>query len=165
MTKDKKPIGGRPEKITPEKLNHFKTFIIAGCTLKEACEQIEISTTTWHNYCKKHPSILPKFAKWKKELKTRAKLNIAMNITNNKDIDSSIYYLEQQQKLKDQAARTAVNRAKAKQIKIQTKLLERQLEQIDTTASKARDSMSKLDMDTLKHLANLDQGVDIDGID
>lgn len=165
MTKDKKPIGGRPEKITPEKLDHFKTFIIAGCTLKEACEQIEISTTTWHNYCKKHPSILPKFAKWKKELKTRAKLNIAMNITNNKDIDSSIYYLEQQQKLKDQAARTAVNRAKAKQIKIQTKLLERQLEQINDTADSVRDSMAQLDVETLKKLAHLDDGIDINASD
>ena len=78
---------------------------------------------------------------------------------------ASVYYLERQTKLRDQAARTSLNRAKAQQTRLQNKLLKKQLEQIDTTASKARDSMSKLDMDTLKHLANLDQGVDISGID
>lgn len=114
---------------------------------------------------KRHPSYVAKFARWKKELEARAKLNIAMKITNEKDTEASVYYLERQTKLRDQAARTSLNRAKAQQTRLQNKLLKKQLEQIDTTASKARDSMSKLDMDTLKHLANLDQGVDIDGID
>ena len=165
MEKAKKDTTGRPEKMTPEKLAQFKLFIVAGCTLKKACEQIEITPNTWRNYCKRHPHYLAKFAKWKNELESRAKVNIALKIINEKDASTSAYYLEQQVKLKDQAARTALNRAKAKQAKLQVKLLEKQLEQIDTTASKARDSMSKLDMDTLKHLANLDQGVDINGID
>lgn len=160
MTNDKKPTGGRPAKITQEKIDHFKIFIIAGCTVKEACEQIEISTTTWHNYCKKHPSILPKFAKWKKELGARAKLNLAEKITQEKDINSSIYYLERQGKLKEQAARTALNRAKAKQVKIQTALLEKQLEELDTTSSKISKTMDNLDIETLEKLANLDVGVD-----
>lgn len=73
--------------------------------------------------------------------------------------------MEQQAKLKDQAARTALNRAKAKQAKLQVKLLEKQLEQIDTTASKAKDSMSKLDTKTLEKLATLDEGVDFSAID
>lgn len=165
MQKAKKDTTGRPEKMTSEKLAQFKLFIVAGCTLKKACEQIEITPNTWRNYCKRHPDYLTKFAKWKNELESRAKVNLALKIINEKDASTSAYYLEQQVKLKDQAARTALNRAKAKQAKLQVKLLEKQLEQIDTTASKSRDSMSKLDMDTLKHLANLDQGVDINGID
>lgn len=165
LAKATKNKGGRPEVITEQKLNQFQTFIIAGCSLKEACEQIEISTNTWRRYMKRHPSYVAKFARWKKELEARAKLNIAMKITNEKDTEASVYYLERQTKLRDQAARTSLNRAKAQQTRLQNKLLKKQLEQIDTTASKARDSMSKLDMDTLKRLANLDQGVDISGID
>lgn len=162
MSKAKEDKGGRPEKITADKLAQFKMFIIAGCSLKEACEQIEVTSNTWRNYCKRHPSILAKFAKWKKELEARAKLNVAVKISNGKDIEASIYYLERQGKLKEQAARTALNRAKARQTKVQTKLLQKQLEQIDTTADQARDSMGQLDVETLKQLAHLDDGVDID---
>ena len=57
-----------------------------------------------------------------------------------------------------------MNRAKAKQAKLQAKLLEKQLERIDTTASKAKDSMAKLDTKTLEKLATLDEGVDFDAI-
>lgn len=162
MSKAKEDKGGRPEKITADKLAQFKMFIIAGCSLKEACEQIEVTPNTWRNYCKRHPSILAKFAKWKKELEARAKLNVAVKISNDKDIEASIYYLERQGKLKEQAARTALNRAKARQTKVQTKLLQKQLEQIDTTADQARDSMGQLDVETLKRLAHLDDGVGID---
>lgn len=160
--KSEKGKAGRPESITTEKLNLFKTFIIAGCTLKEACEQIEITPNTWRNYCKRHPDILAKFSKWKKELEARAKLNIAIKITKEKDINSSVYYLERQGKLKEQAARTALNRARAKQVKIQTALLEKQLEEIDTTSSKISKTMDNLDIETLEKLANLDVGVDDD---
>ena len=140
MAKSNKSKVGRPEKITFEKLNHFKTFIIAGCTVKEACEQIEITPMTWRNYCKKHPDILPKFAKWKKELETKAKLNIAMKIRREKDINISIYYLERQEKLKEQAARTALNRARAKRERAQAKIAERQaqqLKQLDDSSDQA----------------------------
>ena len=164
MAKATKDKGGRPEAITPEKLNQFQTYIIAGCSLKDACEQIEISTNTWRRYLKRHPSYVTKFAKWKKELEARAKLNISMKIRDEKDTDTSIYYLERQIKLKDQAARTSLNRAKAQQTRLQNKLLKKQLEQIDTTASQARDSMSKLDTDTLEKLAKLDNGVDINAV-
>lgn len=115
-------------------------FIIAGCTVKEACEQIEITPMTWRNYCKKHPDILPKFAKWKKELETKAKLNIAMKIRREKDINISIYYLERQEKLKEQAARTALNRARAKRERAQAKIAERQaqqLKQLDDSSDQA----------------------------
>lgn len=162
MQKAKKDTTGRPEKMTPEKLAQFKLFIVAGCTLKKACEQIEITPNTWRNYCKRHPDYLAKFAKWKNELESRAKVNIALKIINEKDASASAYYLEQQAKLKDQAARTALNRAKARQTKVQTKLLQKQLEQIDTTADQARDSMGQLDVETLKRLAHLDDGVGID---
>lgn len=158
----KKDTTGRPEKMTAEKLAQFKLFIVAGCTLKKACEQIEITPNTWRNYCKRHPDYLTKFAKWKNELESRAKVNIALKIINEKDASASAYYLEQQAKLKDQAARTALNRAKARQTKVQTKLLQKQLEQIDTTADQARDSMGQLDVETLKRLAHLDDGVGID---
>ena len=164
MEKAKKDTTGIPEKMTPEKLAQFKLFIVAGCTLKKACEQIEITPNTWRNYCKRHPDYLTKFAKWKNELESRAKVNIALKIINEKDTSTSAYYLEQQAKLKDQAARTALNRAKSKQAKLQVKLLEKQLEQIDTTASKAKDSMSKLDTKTLEKLATLDEGVDFSAI-
>lgn len=162
MQKAKKDTTGRPEKMTPEKLAQFKLFIVSGCTLKKACEQIEITPNTWRNYCKRHPDYLTKFAKWKNELESRAKVNIALKIINEKDASASAYYLEQQAKLKDQAARTALNRAKARQTKVQTKLLQKQLEQIDTTADQARDSMGQLDVETLKRLAHLDDGVGID---
>lgn len=165
LAKAKKSKAGRPEEITEAKLAQFQTFIIAGCSLKDACDQIEITTQTWRNYCKRHPKYLAKFAKWKKELEARAKLNIASKIANEKDTDASIYYLERQSKLKDQAARTSLNRAKAQQTRLQNQLLKKQLEQIDTTASKARDSMSKLDVETLEQLAELDKGVDINGVD
>lgn len=165
MSKAKKDEGGRPEKITADKLAQFKTFVIAGCSLKEACEQIEVTPNTWRNYCRRHPSILAKFAKWKKELEARAKLNVAMKISNDKDVEASIYYLERQGKLKEQAARTALNRAKARQTKVQTKLLQKQLEQIDTTADQARESISKLDTDTLEKLAHLDDGVGLNATD
>lgn len=162
MQKAKKDTTGRPEKMTAEKLAQFKLFIVAGCTLKKACEQIEITPNTWRNYCKRHPDYLTKFAKWKNELESRAKVNIALKIINEKDASASAYYLEQQAKLKDQVARTALNRAKARQTKVQTKLLQKQLEQIDTTADQARDSMGQLDVETLKRLAHLDDGVGID---
>ena len=165
MQKAKKDTTGRPEKMTPEKLAQFKLFIVAGCTLKKACEQIEITPNTWRNYCKRHPDYLTKFAKWKNELESRAKVNIALKIINEKDASTSAYYLEQQVKLKDQAARTALNRAKAKQIKVQTSLAEKQLEQINDTADRARDSMAQLDVETLKKLAHLDDGIDIDASD
>ena len=165
MEKAKKDTTGRPEKMTPEKLAQFKLFIVAGCTLKKACEQIEITPNTWRNYCKRHPDYLTKFAKWKNELESRAKVNIALKIINEKDASTSAYYLEQQVKLKDQAARTALNRAKAKQIKVQTSLAEKQLEQINDTADRARDSMAQLDVETLKKLAHLDDGIDIDASD
>lgn len=165
MQKAKKDTTGRPEKMTPEKLAQFKLFIVAGCTLKKACEQIEITPNTWRNYCKRHPDYLTKFAKWKNELESRAKVNIALKIINEKDASTSAYYLEQQAKLKDQAARTALNRAKAKQAKLQTKLIERQLEQINDTANSVRDSMAELDVETLKKLAHLDDGIDIDASD
>lgn len=162
MGKAKKDTTGRPEKMTAEKLAQFKLFIVAGCTLKKACEQIEITPNTWRNYCKRHPDYLTKFARWKNELESRAKVNIALKIINEKDASTSAYYLEQQGKLKDQAARTALNRAKARQTQVQTKLLQKQLEQIDTTADQARDSMGQLDVETLKRLAHLDDGVGID---
>ena len=165
MEKAKKDTTGRPEKMTPEKLAQFKLFIVAGCTLKKACEQIEITPNTWRNYCKRHPHYLAKFAKWKNELESRAKVNIALKIINEKDASTSAYYLEQQVKLKEQAARTALNRAKTKQIKMQTNLIERQLEQINDTADRARDSMAQLDVETLKKLAHLDDGIDIDASD
>lgn len=165
MQKAKKDTTGRPEKMTAEKLAQFKLFIVAGCTLKKACEQIEITPNTWRNYCKRHPDYLTKFAKWKNELESRAKVNIALKIINEKDASTSAYYLEQQVKLKDQAARTALNRAKARQTKVQTKLIERQLEQINDTADRARDSMAQLDVETLKKLAHLDDGIDIDASD
>lgn len=128
--KNKKKESGRPEAITPEKLDHFKTFIIAGCTLKEACEQIEITPNTWRNYCKRHPDILAKFHKWKNELEARARLNIAMKITNEKSVDASMYLLDYKMKLKEKAAQASLTRAKAKETKMQAELLEQQLKAI-----------------------------------
>lgn len=128
--KNKKKESGRPEAITPEKLDHFKTFIIAGCTLKEACEQIEITPNTWRNYCKRHPDILAKFHKWKNELEARARLNIAMKITNEKSVDASMYLLGYKMKLKEKAAQASLTRAKAKETKMRAELLEQQLKAI-----------------------------------
>lgn len=165
MQKAKKNTTGRPEKMTPEKLAQFKLFIISGCTLKKACEQIEITPNTWRNYCKKRPDYLAKFARWRNELDSRAKVNIALKIINESDASTSAYYLEQQAKLKEQAARTAFNRAKTKQIKLQNKLIDKQLEQISDTTVQAGDSMAQLDVKTLRKLAHLDDGVDVDVTD
>ena len=149
----------------PKTMSEFRDYIIAGNTVTEACYLVGAGKSTWYDYVKKHPEYRTKFKRWKHALSARAKLLIAKAIMNDQDVGMATYVLEREQKLEKARAESELTRAKAKQIKVQTSLAERQLEQINDTADSVRDSMAQLDVETLKKLAHLDDGIDIDASD
>ena len=149
----------------PKTMSEFSDYIIAGNTVTEACYLVGAGKSTWYDYVKKHPEYRTKFKRWKHALSARAKLLIAKAIMNDQDVGMATYVLEREQKLEKARADSKLTRAKAKQIKVQTSLAERQLEQINDTADSVRDSMAQLDVETLKKLAHLDDGIDIDASD
>ena len=149
----------------PKTMSEFRDYIIAGNTVTEACYLVGAGKSTWYDYVKKHPEYRTKFKRWKHALSARAKLLIAKAIINDQDVGMATYVLEREQKLEKARADSELTRAKAKQIKVQTSLAERQLEQINDTADSVRDSMAQLDVETLKKLAHLDDGIDIDASD
>lgn len=149
----------------PKTMSEFRDYIIAGNTVTEACYLVGAGKSTWYDYVKKHPEYRTKFKRWKHALSARAKLLIAKAIMNNQDVGMATYVLEREQKLEKARADSELTRAKAKQIKVQTSLAERQLEQINDTADSVRDSMAQLDVETLKKLAHLDDGIDINASD
>lgn len=149
----------------PKTMSEFRDYIIAGNTVTEACYLVGAGKSTWYDYVKKHPEYRTKFKRWKHALSARAKLLIAKAIMNDQDVGMATYVLEREQKLEKARADSELTRAKAKQIKVQTLLAEKQLEQINDTADRARDSMAELDVETLKKLAHLDDGIDIDASD
>lgn len=149
----------------PKTMSEFRDYIIAGNTVTEACYLVGAGKSTWYDYVKKHPEYRTKFKRWKHALSARAKLLIAKAIMNDQDVGMATYVLEREQKLEKARADSKLTRAKAKQIKVQTSLAERQLEQINDTADSVRDSMAQLDVETLKKLAHLDDGIDIDASD
>lgn len=165
MAKKKEKHNKKSAFDDPKTMSEFRDYIIAGNTVTEACYLVGTGKSTWYDYVKKHPEYRTKFKRWKHALSARAKLLIAKAIMNDQDVGMATYVLEREQKLEKARADSELTRAKAKQIKVQTLLAEKQLEQINDTADSVRDSMAQLDVETLKKLAHLDDGIDIDASD
>lgn len=113
MTKKKaeasKKTAGRHSNVTPEVLAILRNAFKAGMTDVEACAIAEISNDSLYRYQKSHPDFAIKKAAWKKQLIGQAKLAIALDITNHRDVKTSKWYLDRE----SEHAKAAVERAKA----------------------------------------------------
>ena len=83
---------GRPTKITDDVINQMRSYMMAGVSLKDACELVGIGVTTWREFEQKEPNFRRKRKKWQGMLKARAKVNIAEQVFGNKEkgIESTI---------------------------------------------------------------------------
>lgn len=90
----KKNKGGRPTSMTDSTLQKLKIAFMAGLSDEEACVIADITPTTLYNYQKKYPSFLSKKASWKDNVKARAKMVVATDIINHKNVKTAQWYLE-----------------------------------------------------------------------
>lgn len=59
--------------------------MMAGVSLKDACELIGIGDRTWRDFEQKNPDFRRKRKQWQGMLKARAKVNIAEQVFGNKE--------------------------------------------------------------------------------
>ncbi|MBP2058596.1 hypothetical protein J2Z60_001784 [Lactobacillus colini] len=149
---------GKPTKITPEVIKGMKNYMIAGLTLKDACELLDIGTTTWRDYERKNPDMRRKRKGWQGMLKARSKMLIADQIINRKDVSTAVWYLERADRLEDKNARNELTRAQAKKYRIEAELAEKQNLQVDNATNATVAKMKDLSLEELRALAKMAQG-------
>ncbi|MBP2058988.1 hypothetical protein J2Z60_002189 [Lactobacillus colini] len=143
----------KPTKITPEVIKGMKNYMIAGLTLKDACELLDIgTTTTWRDYERKNPNMRRKRKGW------QGIMPIADQIINRKDISTTVWYLERADHLEDKNARNKFTRAQAKKYRIEAELAEKQNLQVDNATNATVAKMKDLSLEELRALAKMAQG-------
>lgn len=152
--KSKKEGAGRPSKISEETVKEFKQYMIAGLTLKDACSLLEIDTSTWRRYEKKHPDIAVKRKRWQGMLKAQAQANIAKEIMSEKDAGWSAYLMKREMQLEEKRAQNALARAQAKESKARFKNIEMDT-RIKQAKVKAAERLTDVSDDKLDELLNL----------
>lgn len=116
----KKP--GRPAKITDAVITQMKNYMMAGVSLKDACELIGIGDRTWRDFEQKNPDFRRKRKQWQGMLKARAKVNIAEQVFGNKEkgiepnLGWSQYVLDRAMDQETKNAQNALTRANARKI-------------------------------------------------
>lgn len=113
---------GRPTKITDDVINQMRSYMMAGVSLKDACELVGIGVTTWREFEQKEPNFRRKRKKWQGMLKARAKVNIAEQVFGNKEkgiepnLGWSQYVLDRAMDQETKNAQNALTRANARKI-------------------------------------------------
>jgi len=113
---------GRPTKITDNVINQMRSYMMAGVSLKDACELVGIGVTTWREFEQKEPNFRRKRKKWQGMLKARAKVNIAEQVFGNKEkgiepnLGWSQYVLDRAMDQETKNAQNALTRANARKI-------------------------------------------------
>lgn len=87
----RKLFDGKNEKMVVQKLTDY--FRI-GLSDEEACKLAGISRSALNNYCKKNPDFYTEKRLLKDNIRIRAKIVIADEITKNKNVQISKWYLE-----------------------------------------------------------------------
>lgn len=131
----KKP--GRPAKITDAVIAQMKNYMMAGISLKDACELIGIGDRTWREFEQKNPNFRRKRKQWQGMLKAQAKLNLAEHIYGNKEkgikpsVGWSQYLIDSLVDQEYKNAQNAVSRATAKKINAEVKRIEAETKRLE----------------------------------
>lgn len=124
---------GRPTKITDVVINQMKNYIMAGISLKDACELVGIGATTWREFERREPNFRRKRKQWQGMLKAQAKLNLADHIYGNKkkgikpSVGWSQYLLDSLSDQEYKNAQNAVSRAQARKINAEVEKLKAEI--------------------------------------
>lgn len=128
---------GRPTKITDAVIRQMKNYIMAGISLKDACELVGIGATTWREFERREPNFRRKRKQWQGMLKAQAKLNLAEHIygNKNKNIKPSVgwsqYLLDSLVDQEYKNAQNAVSRATARKINAEVKRIEAETKRLE----------------------------------
>lgn len=85
---------GRPTKMTDETVKKLEFAFMQGLSDQEACLYAGISKQTLYNYQKENTEFLDQKAAFKSNVKMHAKLNLAEEVIENKNIELSLFVLE-----------------------------------------------------------------------
>lgn len=100
---------GRPSTISDEALAVLKSAFKAGMTDAEACAMAEISKDALYRYQRSHADFATKKANWKKSLIGHAKLAIALDVINHKNVKTAQWVLDRE----SEHEKAAIQRMKA----------------------------------------------------
>lgn len=129
---------GRPTKITDDVINQMRSYMMAGVSLKDACELVGIGVTTWREFEQKEPNFRRKRKKWQGMLKARAKVNIAEQVFGNKEkgiepnLGWSQYVLDRAMDQETKNAQNALTRANARKVNMETKRIEAEIARLNS---------------------------------
>lgn len=85
---------GRPTKMTDETVKKLEFAFMQGLSDEESCLYADISKQTLYNYQEKNPEFLDRKTVLKSNLKMNAKLNLAKEVNESKNIELSLWVLE-----------------------------------------------------------------------
>lgn len=91
--KDKNKVG-RPTKMTDDVVNKLEFAFMRGLSDQEACLYAGISKQTLYNYQNDHPEFIDQKASFKSNVKMHAKLNLAKEVIEKKNVELSLFVLE-----------------------------------------------------------------------
>lgn len=85
---------GRPSKMTDDTLKKLEFAFMQGLSDEEACLYAGISKQTLYNYQKDHPEFIDQKTVFKSNVKMHAKLNLAKEVIEKKNVELSLFVLE-----------------------------------------------------------------------
>ncbi|EPM7558084.1 hypothetical protein ACTPL8_000436 [Enterococcus faecium] len=85
---------GRPTKMTDDVVNKLEFAFMRGLSDQEACLYAGISKQTLYNYQESHPEFIDQKAAFKSNVKMHAKLNLAKEVIEKKNVELSLFVLE-----------------------------------------------------------------------
>lgn len=85
---------GRPSKMTDEVVKNLEFAFMQGLSDQEACLFAGISKQTLYNYQTDHPEFIDQKAAFKSNVKMHAKLNLAKEVIEKKNVELSLFVLE-----------------------------------------------------------------------
>ena len=89
-----KKKGGRPTVMTDGVLAKLKLAFAMGLSDVEACAIADIEPTSLYRYQKRHKGFASEKAAWKENVKAKAKMVVAQDIINKKNVKTAQWYLE-----------------------------------------------------------------------
>lgn len=137
MKKDSKN-GGRPTKLTSATVKKLELAFKSGLSVAEACSYADISRQSYYNYAESTPGFLTKVASWKSLTKVSAQINISQSIIKDKDLGTSIWYVEHQDKLATLKEQRKKIKADARKANAEASIAETQAKAI-SEAEQAKD--------------------------
>lgn len=94
MTKRNK--GGRPSKMSEEKIKKLEEAFALDCSIGEACFYADISKVTYHNWVNKNPELLNRFDALREKPVLMARQTVVKSLKDNPDM--ALKYLERKRK-------------------------------------------------------------------